>query len=380
MQVSVAYLLTSGNSLSYDDGDIDFWEETMKKTYLASAAALLASTSMTLAGGIERTSQSVDIIFEEGSYTEFSFSLTTPSVSGIDPLAADTGIMSPSYFALSGGYKTDVSDQISLAIIFDQPFGALAEYTQGFYTGVAADLTSSAITVIGSYDVSDRIVIFGGGSYQTIAATAAIPIAASYTIDADSAAGFGFVLGAAYQIPDIALRVALTYRSSVSATHDTIENSALIAADVAGTMEVTTPQSVNLEFQTGINEKTLVFGSIRWVDWSEFDLTPENYAPGAIVDLVGDSITYNIGVGRRLSDTLSAAVSLGYEQTRGGAPVALAPTDGFFSVGAGVTYTLGNIEITGGARYVWLGDATGPAGTFEDNSALGFGIGVAIAM
>jgi len=347
----------------------------MKKLSLAAGTALLASAAMVQAGGIERTSQSVDIIFEEGSLVEFGISYAMPSVSGVDPAALNTGVMSPNYLSFSGGYKTDIGEKIGLAIIFDQPFGSLAEYTAGFYTGTAADLTSSAITVIGSYDVTERIVVFGGGTYQTMAATAGVPFVGGYTIVADSASGFGYVAGAAYQIPDIALRVALTYRSTVSTTHNTLEFGAL-----PGTMDVVTPQSVNLEFQTGINPKTLVFGSIRWVDWSAFDLTPPNYPLGSLVDYTDDRITYNLGVGRKLTDTLSAAVTLGYERDLGGAPAPLAPTDGFFSVGAGLTYTMGNTKISGGAKYIWLGDTTGAAGTFTNNSAIGIGLNISVAM
>ena len=354
----------------------------MKRLSFAAGAALLASTAMVQAGGIERTNQSVDIIFEEGTLVEFGVSYAMPSVSGVAG-GFDTGVMSPNYFGFSGGYKTDIGDKIGLAIIFDQPYGSSADYTTGFYTGIAADLTSSAITVIGSYDVSDRIVLFGGGTYQTMQATAAVPAALHYTIDADSASGFGFVAGAAYQIPDIALRVALTYRSEVASTHNTIENSDIIPLDTAGTIDIATPQSINLEFQTGINPKTLVFGSIRWVDWSTFDLTPDNYLMPptfALVDYTDDRITYNIGVGRKLSETLSAAVTMGYERNLHGDPSALAPTDGFFSLGAGLTYTMDNIKISGGAKYIWLGDSTGVAGTFENNSAIGIGVNFSIAM
>ncbi len=350
----------------------------MKNLGLAAGAALLASSAMVQAGGIERTSQSVDIIFEEGSYAEFGVSYAMPSVSGIDPSNASTGIMSPNYVSFSGGYKTDISDKIGLAVIFDQPYGSLADYTTGLYTGTAADLTSSAITVIGSYDVSDRFMVYGGATYQTMQATAAVPLAGGYTITADAASGFGYVAGAAYQIPDIALRVALTYRSTVSTTHVTSE--AFGGPAIPGTMDVTTPQSVNLEFQTGINPKTLVFGSIRWVDWSAFDLTPPTYPGGALVDYTDDRITYNLGVGRKLSDTLSAAVTVGYERNLGGDPSPLAPTDGFFSLGAGLTYTMDNIKISGGAKYIWLGDSAGAAGTFADNSAIGIGVNFSVAM
>ncbi len=347
----------------------------MKNISIAAGAALLASSAMVQAGGIERTSQSVDIIFEEGSLVEFGVSYAMPSVSGIDPATLDTGTMSPNYFGFSGAYKTDIGDKIGLAIIFDQPYGSLAEYTAGFYTGTAADLSSSAITVIGSYDVTDRIVLFGGGTYQSMQATADVPFVGGYSIVADPAAGFGYVAGAAFQIPDIALRVALTYRSTVATTHDTLEFGA-----VAGTMDVVTPQSINLEFQTGVNPKTLIFGSVRWVDWSAFDLTPANYPLGSIVDYTDDRVTFNFGVGRKLSDTLSAAVTVGYERNLQGAPTPLAPTDGFFSLGAGLTYTMGNTKISGGAKYIWLGDSSGAAGTFENNSAIGIGVNFSVAM
>ena len=119
----------------------------MKKLASAAGAALLASSAMVQAGGIERTSQSVDIIFEEGTLVEFGISFAAPSVSGTDPFAADTGILSPNYFGFSGGYKTDLGDKISLAVIFDQPYGSTADYTSpGFYTGTQADLVPPANT------------------------------------------------------------------------------------------------------------------------------------------------------------------------------------------------------------------------------------------
>ncbi len=350
----------------------------MKKLGLAAGAALVASTAMVQAGGIERTSQSVDIIFEQGSLVKFGASYAMPSVSGTDPATLATGTLSPNYASFSGAYKTDIGDKVGLAIIFDQPYGSLANYTTGLYTGTKADLTSSAITVVGSYDVSDRFMVYGGATYQTMQATAAVPAAGGYTISANSGSGFGYVAGAAYQIPDIAMRVALTYRSTVSSTHTTAE--AFGGAPIPGSMNVTTPQSVNLEFQTGVNPKTLVFGSIRWVNWSAFDLTPPTYPGGALVNYTDDRVTYNLGVGRKLSDTLSAAVTVGFEKNLHGAPSALSPTDGFVSLGAGLTYTMGNTKISGGAKYIWLGDSTGAAGTFNNNTALGLGVTFSIAM
>jgi hypothetical protein len=39
-----------------------------------------------------------------------------------------------------------------------------------------------------------------------------------------------------------------------------------------------------------------------------------------------------------------------------------------------------NIKISGGAKYIWIGDSTGAAGTFENNSAIGVGVNFSVSM
>ncbi|MBL4872813.1 MAG: outer membrane protein transport protein [Rhodobacteraceae bacterium] len=356
----------------------------MKNVTTGVIAALLASTAMASAGGIERTNQSVDIIFEERSYVEFSYGYVDPSVSGDDPTAAPTGDLSPAYSLLSGGFKTDLSDKISVAVIFDQPFGSNADYPllSPVYSYTTADLKSSAVSLVASYDITENVVVYGGASYQAMSATASLPfVGTGYTVDATAASGFGYIVGAAYQIPEIALRVALTYRSEITANHQTTEAGLIPSGDTV--TSVTTPQSVNLEFQTGVNEKTLIFGSVRWVEWSKFELSPPDFLANTLTPLVSyefDRITYNLGVGRTLTENLSGALTVGYEATLGSDPSPLAPTDGFLSVGAGLTYAFDNVKVTGGAKYLWLGDASGTAGTFENNTAMAFGLKVAFTL
>lgn len=398
-------MLTGRNPPIYDapTKNIGHRETGMKNVTTGAIAALLASTAMASAAGIDRSGQSVGIIFEEGSYAELSYGYVDPSVSGITPNLTSDGLadsrdMAPSYSLMSGGFRTDLSDKISAAVIFDQPFGSNADYPApiavpfetSVFTTTTADLTTSAISLVASYDVSENIVVYGGGSYQTMAATASLPFAvghplfdAGYTVDAKSASGFGYIVGAAYQIPEIALRVALTYRSEITTKHDTIETG--VADPIGDTLTtVTTPQSVNLEFQTGVNTKTLVFGSIRWVEWSKFHLSPPEYAaawPGPLVDYENDGITYSLGVGRKLTDNLSGALTIGYERTLGTDATPLAPTDGYMSVGAGLTYAFDNVEITGGVKYLWLGDASAPlVGSFADNNAMAFGLKIAVSL
>jgi len=134
----------------------------------------------------------------------------------------------------------------------------------------------------------------------------------------------------------------------------------------------------------------LLFGSIRWRDWSEFNISPVGYAllPGddALVSYENDSVTYTLGVGRRFSETWSGAVSVSHEATKGGFAGNLGPTDGYTSIGVGATYTQGLVKVTGGVSYAVIGDANtevpitalagNTLGQFTDNSLVGFGVKV----
>jgi len=69
-------------------------------------------------------------------------------------------------------------------------------------------------------------------------------------------------------------------------------------------------------------------------------------------------------------------VTLGYEPSDGELTGNLGPTDGFRSIGLAATYTRDNLKITGGVRYVELGDATTNivSASFTDNSGVGVGV------
>ncbi|MGL4279728.1 MAG: hypothetical protein ACRCS0_05125, partial [Albidovulum sp.] len=145
-----------------------------------------------------------------------------------------------------------------------------------------------------------------------------------------------------------------------------------------GSLDVEVPQSVNLEFQTGIAKDTLVFGSVRWVDWTAFNITPQ-YLGQPIVSNDDDTFSTSLGIGRRFNENWSGAVILGYEKTQGTPSGNLGPTDGYKSIGIAATYTIDNIKITGGVRYVDIGDTTtkGVRSQFSDNDGVGVGIRVA---
>ena len=274
------------------------------------------------------------------------------------------------------GYKRAINDNIELSVIFDQPFGADIAYETGGLTGTNASVTSNAITSILRYSANDNISVYGGLRLQSLQGEAAVP-GAFYTLTTEPSYAAGYLVGAAYERPDIALRVALTYNSAIDHTLAGEETSPIPGGPITD-FNVTTPQSVNLDFQSGVAADTLVFGSIRWVDWSEFDITPARYAGGSLVDYSEDVVTYTLGVGRRFSDVFSGQFSVSYEEAQGGLAPNLGPTDGYISYSIGGEYKVNDqTKLRGGIRYIDIGDATTTASIpFADNSAIAVGASV----
>lgn len=351
------------------------------KHYALVTAAMLAATSGAHAGGVERSAQSVAILFEQGRYVELSFGRFAPDVSGVSPLSpgASSGDMAGDYNSWSLGYKMDLGDRMTFAMILDQPIGANVDYATGTgypLGGSTAKLSSSAVTALLRYKFDNNVSVYGGLRYETVHGEVSLPSVAGYTLDTNYDSELGYVVGVAWEKPEIAARVALTYNSAINHTLDAVETGPIPGSS---DFETEVPQSLNLEFQTGIAKDTLLFGSIRWVDWTAFVINPDGYPPafGNLVDYANDRTTYNLGVGRRFNDTWSGAVTIGYEKSDGARTGNLGPSDGLKSIGLAATYTMDNMKITGGVRYVDIGDATTNlpvSGVFTDNSGVGVGV------
>jgi long-subunit fatty acid transport protein len=171
------------------------------------------------------------------------------------------------------------------------------------------------------------------------------------------------------------LRVALTYSSKIKHTFDAREVGPLAAPARNTQFSTNIPQSLNLEFQTGVAEGTLVFGSIRWVDWTDFNISPTG-APN-LVAYQKDSITYTLGVGRRFNENWSGSLSISHDTGNGNPTSNLGPIGKRNSIGVGVSYTKDNMTISGGIQYTRLGSAVTTLGsTFGNNSAIGAGVRV----
>jgi len=358
------------------------------KKFTAAAAALLTSTALAHAGGLDRSGQGVGIIFKDGNYAQLSFGNVNPSVSGTYPVVGGggaSGDMAPSYNQLGGGVKFQFNDALSMSLIYDQPWGADVDYsnsTNPLTANSTVSLQSRGLTALARYELGDNFSIYGGLRQNTLTdlsvslgANPVIP-AGAYTATGAQSSAIGYVIGGAYEIPDIALRVALTYSSETN--HDIV-----VTESGAGTSttQVTLPKSINLDFQTGIAADTLLTAGVRYVNWTATVIDPAGHRAqrgSALQSYSEDVYTFSLGLGRRFSDAFAASATLGWERPQGGTSSNLSPTDGNVSLSLGASYTMDNMEISGGVRYVKIGDATttGTLGDFTNNSALGLGVQV----
>ncbi|KUG39527.1 transporter [Acinetobacter johnsonii] len=414
-------------------------------------AMILATVPMTgaFAAALDRSGQSISAFLQPGNYFEAGISVLDPSVSGkvrngYSPSAAppsaiglqNTNLsdMGDDYYFPSAALKLQVTDHFSFGLLYDQPFGADATYSLSDTVSAAAggvglfhngtettevEVKSQSISMIFGYQPTENFNFYAGPVYQTIEgdvqlrglAYGATQALGMYNANIKEDSAVGWLAGFAYQIPEIALKTSITYRSEIDHKASAREygQSNVLAFvgsspvyDVATDANITTPQSVNLDFQTGIMANTVAFANVRWVNWKDFSLdlkqfgtvadtlgalgqTPDNPNGFDIVGYTDDQWSANVGVGRKFNDLWAGNVSVGWDSGAGNPISTLGPTEGYWNVGLGLQYSPTPATfIAGGVKYFWLGDAKAQAASnfgsdtyvaeFNDNDALAYGL------
>ncbi|MDK1682729.1 outer membrane protein transport protein [Acinetobacter terrestris] len=436
-----------------------------------STAILLATVPMTgaFAAALDRSGQSIAAFLQPGNYFEAGISVLDPTVegqeAGTSATTRDINDMAGDYYFPSAALKLQLTDNFSFGLLYDQPFGADATYKgNNVFVANAQDrilsslpITTSAIggttsgstsvevdtqnlSVILGFQPTEQFNIYGGGVYQTIKGNVSLRGSAysvfnGYDANIKEDSSTGWLAGLAFQIPEIALKASLTYRSEIDHKLNIDENASLapvlgaaagaigaqlgglglppqqigaignaiggfVAANSAsGETKITTPQSVNLDFQTGIMADTVAFANVRWVDWSSFSIRPYKFGLASeavgplvqrpngfnLVEYSDDQISATVGVGRKLSEQWAGNVSVGWDSGAGNPVSTLGPTEGYWNVGLGVQFSPApNYFIAGGVKYFMLGDAKAQTGAqaggneyvanFEDNDAIAYGL------
>jgi long-subunit fatty acid transport protein len=283
----------------------------------ALACVCACSVTAAAAGGLDQSGQPVTLLFRDGNYAEVAFGYWSPTVEGSDALGTGSGNVYGPITDVFAGVKKQLTDRLSAALIVDQPYGVNVDYPSGdfLYAGTTADPDSLAVTGLLRWQADSGFGLHGGlraeriGAEVTLAGLAYGPLA-GYEWTGDDDWGVGWVAGASWEKPEIALRVALTYGSEIRHTLDSSEN---YFGD--STTEITMPQSVNLDFQTGISARTLVYGSVRWVDWDGWTVAPAGLLAATGLPLISfesDAWTYRLGIGRQLTDAFSAGIEVAH--------------------------------------------------------------------
>lgn len=365
--------------------------------------SLMPATSA-IAGGLDRSGQSISAFLQPGNYAEAGITVLDAEVKSNELNVDD---MAKSYYFPSAAVKVQATDKISLGLIYDQPYGAEAEYdaaSQVFGNGAqgtSVDVKTESLTALIGYQPNENWNFYAGPVWQTVEANIKLRGAAyggnaklgTYNIEMEREEAYGWLAGVAYSIPEIALKAAITYRSEIE--HNTKSNETTLLpypslSALTSSVDATTPQSVNLDFQTGIAKDTLAFANVRWVHWSQFAVKPTLLgnvssipAPHVrqnLIDYSDDQWSANVGVGHKFNSKWSGSASVGYDSGAGNPVTTLGPVEGYWNVGLGGQYSPAeNYFIQAGVKYFWLGDATAqtggnPVGEFEDNHALGYGM------
>lgn len=320
------------------------------KALLGAGCFSLALMGSAHAGGFSRGTADTDILFEDGNFNmRTSVTYVAPtrkySVNPLNPYLVGENY-SDSYAVPSAAVKFKLTESLSCAGTLTQTYGGNATwslssgtlgklsedftmYEYGATCGVKFDLSKGRIWLIGGVynEVTDYDLVAGASVGSSTA-----PINVSLH---DS--NFGWRAGVAYEIPEIAFRTQLMYRSGVdinaSGTATYLGSS---AGSATGTANF--PQSVEFKAQSGIAPDWLAYGSVKWTDWS---VTKELLlsVPALSLDSGNqyfwrDGWTVTGGVGHKFNDQFSGTVFASWDR---GVSTGWDLTGDSYTVGTGVS-------------------------------------------
>ncbi|MGE6572729.1 OmpP1/FadL family transporter [Psychrobacter namhaensis] len=393
---------------------------------LTVAVAALSVASVASAAGLDRSGQDITAFLQDGTYAEAVYTYIDADVSGKDSSGNKIDDIAESYDFFRYGVKADINETFSVGVLYDEPFGAAADYTgdigdNNFIDangeGTNVEVRTESITGILGAKLGENksFQVYGGPVAQRVKADVklrgtAYSAANGYTTHISADQDYGWLAGVAYSKPEIALKAALTYRSEIEHKAPAAEvypfvDSGLIPAPVvsalglsverSSTIEITTPESVNFDFQTGINPTTLATAKVRWVPWSDFAIVPSLYNDVSKLSTEDDEglslVSYDkdqwqveLGLAKRLTPALAVTGNVGWDSGAGNPVTSLGPIEGYYSAGLGAKYNVTeNWAVSAGGKYLWFGDAKGqiPSKTivsnFEDND--GFVLGMKLS-
>ncbi len=171
-------------------------------------------------------------------------------------------------------------------------------------------------------------------------------------IDVGSSQEYGYRIGAAYEVPEIALRAMIAYESAIDVDLDGTLTTPLIPGGPQGaSASATLPQSVEAKIQSGVAPGWLATLGVKWTDWSVLDQLAVDVDNGVKIERdlgYSDGWIVEAGIGHKLTEKLSLGGNIGWDKGIGG------PYSDLYYIGLGGSYDLTeNLQFSLGGRAVY---------------------------
>lgn len=301
------------------------------KTTKLTVLALLASVGFAHAGGFSRGAADTDILFEDSN-----FNLRT-GVTFINPTREYTAHGNPalvgtnyaeSFALFSGAVKLNITDDLRCTGTMAEVYGGDASFASPTLSGKLKenfDIQEYGLTCGYKFDLAKGRAWILGGVYVEDFSYSRLNFRTATTRFGLNLSGqdTGFRVGAAYEIPEIALRAQVMYRAASSYGAEGTFDARTLGGNVffgplpaTGTGEL--PQSLEFKLQSGIAPGWLAFGSVKWTDWSVTEQLIVNVPAIATTQTNDyfwrDGWTVTGGIGHAFNEQLSGAVSLTWDR------------------------------------------------------------------
>lgn len=368
------------------------------------ALAIVAGLAGTaFAGGFSRGDADTDLIYEDGAFNMRTGVLYVVPHRGFDTIggaAATDSDYTNNYGIPSFGAKLRVSDRFSCVGSYTQPFGASSDYgpqsqMADIMVDIASGRTPNAVKSAGfetnEYGAtcgvnmeagSGKAWLLGGVFVQDFDYTEVKTLG---TLNLRDKGAAGYRIGAAYEIPEYALRAELMYRSQIDIDAEgTFRNAVPLPTPIPGvfvpvgtpfasTGSGALPQSVELSLQSGIAPGWLAYGSVKWTDWSvlqTLDYTITGIGPNTKDFFWRDGWTVQGGIGHAFTDDISGTVNLTWDRGVGTGADIMTDT---WTVGAGTQIKAGPgaLRLGGAVSYLTSGSQSVSDGASFDATAGG---------
>lgn len=372
------------------------------------SSSLLLSMQSLQAAALEQSGQNIGFFFEPQNYAEISHAIVIADVQGyiqknqfMQQFAMEdfsTGDLIENEHMTSAALKLQLDPKISLGLSYDQPFAVDTsyEYQSNIQTPYAyhesADIKfkSQNITALLGYQPNQNWNIYAGLAHQQFSGHLALQgenysILNGYHAKFESDAAWGWLTGINYQIPEYAMRASITYRSAIQHKNKTIEsfNTGLVKQPFS---QIQTPQSVNIDLQTGITSKNVIYGSLRWINWQNFRIQPPEF--NSLIQLIAlipeysdisgtqmieydkDQWSGKLGLAHQWQDNWLNALEVIWDSGVDNPASTLNPSDGYWGIGLANLYKVNQkIDITGAVYYL---DFNKPKPNSNDSSFQNF--------